>query len=385
MKQLMRHIGNPHQRLKVIHIAGTSGKTSTCYMIRHLLEQAGQKTGLTVSPHITTVTERFQIDGRPIDEQVFLRYCNEFRDLIEDYGAEVSYSALAIALAYWIFCREQVDYAVIESVVGGLYDSTNVADAIDKVCVITAIGTDHVEILGDTIESIARHKAGIIQPGNRAFLIAQKDTIEHEITHYAMRQRSELSIVPVVPDDSLPQMQWGNWSLAQTVYRYISLRDNLPGIAAEQYSSGALPPARCETYQINGRTIILDGAHNPQELSALVGTLREGGIRRATVITAMKAGDDSKVTHSCRELSLLGGDIIVSSFTLGSGNKRILSAAPERLKKLFESYGSTRVSIALSHEQALAQALVSDTTHIVITGSLYLAAQMRPLLVHPTG
>ena len=123
--KLLDKVGNPHQKMRVIHIAGTSGKTSTSYYIAELLGRAGLKVGLTVSPHIISVTERLQINGSPLSDKVFCNYLDEF---IEEIGedSDASYYEFLIVMMLWVFEKEAVDYAVIETGLGGIHDSTNV-------------------------------------------------------------------------------------------------------------------------------------------------------------------------------------------------------------------------------------------------------------------
>ncbi len=163
---LMKLLGDPQDKLKIIHLAGTSGKTSTAYYMSALLQATGKKVGLTVSPHIDTIAERVQIDGLPLPETEFCRELGIFLDIVEFAEAPPSYFELLYAFALWVFERQQVDYAVVETGMGGLYDATNVASRPDKVCVITDIGFDHTHILGKTLPEIAAQKVGIVHDHN---------------------------------------------------------------------------------------------------------------------------------------------------------------------------------------------------------------------------
>jgi len=141
MRLFMERLGNPQNDIPAVHIAGTSGKTSTAYYVRAMLEAHGKKTGLTTSPHITSVAERVQIGGKPLDDATFLSYLNEFLALIARWpDIRPTYFELLTAFAYWVFKQESVDYMVIEVGLGGLLDATNVIDT-EKVCVITPIAS----------------------------------------------------------------------------------------------------------------------------------------------------------------------------------------------------------------------------------------------------
>ena len=159
--RLMAHVGNPHEQLRAIHVAGTNGKGSTCHLIAAALQASGLRVGLFTSPHLISLTERIRINGTPIPETEvadFIEYNKTFLD-----ETQPSFFETMTALAFAWFVREKVDIAVIETGLGGRLDSTNVFTPL--LSVITNIGFDHTEFLGNTLAKIAREKAGIIKPG----------------------------------------------------------------------------------------------------------------------------------------------------------------------------------------------------------------------------
>ena len=174
---LMDFLGHPENELRTIHIAGTSGKTSTSYYISSLLTLAGQNVGLTVSPHIDQISERTQINGQPLDETTFCQQLSIFLDLVDQSKIKPSYFELIYSFSIWLFAKLKVDYAVIETGVGGLYDATNIVDREDKVCVITDIGYDHMQLLGNTLSSIAAQKVGIVHKGNELLMYRQSQEV----------------------------------------------------------------------------------------------------------------------------------------------------------------------------------------------------------------
>ena len=158
--RLMAHVGNPHEHLRAIHVAGTNGKGSTSHLIAAVLQAAGYKVGLFTSPHLISLTERIRINGQPIPEAEVADFIERNRAFLDELQPSFFETMTAMAFAY--FVREQVDIAVVEVGLGGRLDSTNVLTPL--LSVITNIGFDHMEFLGNTLPKIAREKAGIIKP-----------------------------------------------------------------------------------------------------------------------------------------------------------------------------------------------------------------------------
>lgn len=158
--RLMAHVGNPHMQLRAIHVAGTNGKGSTSHLIAAALQAAGYKVGLFTSPHLVSLTERIRINGAPIPEIEVADFIEQNKDFLDTLQPSFFETMTALAFAY--FVREHVDIAVVEVGLGGRLDSTNVLTPI--LSVITNIGLDHTEFLGNTLNKIAGEKAGIIKP-----------------------------------------------------------------------------------------------------------------------------------------------------------------------------------------------------------------------------
>lgn len=159
--RLMAHVGNPHLQLQAIHVAGTNGKGSTSHLIAAALQASGRKVGLFTSPHLVSLTERIRINGVPIPEEVVAAFVTEHKDFLD--ALQPSFFETMTALGFWYFVQQKVDVAVVEVGLGGRLDSTNVLTPV--LSVITNIGLDHTEFLGNTLTQIAREKAGIIKPG----------------------------------------------------------------------------------------------------------------------------------------------------------------------------------------------------------------------------
>ena len=152
-------LGNPHRTIKTIHIAGTNGKGSVSHMLSAILQEAGYKTGLYTSPHLREFRERIRINGTPCDEQFVVDFTSRNQHLIETI--QPSFFEITVAMAFDYFAHHQVDVAVIETGLGGRLDSTNIIQP--DLSIITSIGLDHMNLLGNTLESIAGEKAGIIK------------------------------------------------------------------------------------------------------------------------------------------------------------------------------------------------------------------------------
>lgn len=157
--KISEYLGNPHLKFKTIHVAGTNGKGSTSHYLSAILQSAGYKTGLYTSPHLKDYTERFRINGISIQKANIISFVQEHKDFIEEL--QPSFFELSVGIAFDFFAKEKVDIAVIEVGLGGRLDSTNII--IPELSVITNIGFDHVNILGDTLQKIASEKAGIIK------------------------------------------------------------------------------------------------------------------------------------------------------------------------------------------------------------------------------
>ena len=196
----MELLGDPQRAAPVVHITGTNGKTSTSRMIASLLTATGLRTGLLTSPHLVRVTERIQIDGRPVSDELFVRNWEDIRpyllmvdaELIANDEAPLSFFEALTVLAFAVFADAPVDVMVLEVGMGGEWDSTNVADG--QVAVFTPIAIDHVERLGRTVAEIARTKAGIIKPAASVVTAIQPIEALDELRSAAVQFEAGVSI-----------------------------------------------------------------------------------------------------------------------------------------------------------------------------------------------
>lgn len=381
IQALLKDLGSPQETFKAVHIAGTSGKTSTSYFIRGMLQAAGKRTGLTVSPHITAINERVQIDGQPLPEATFLQYLNTFLPLVEETKLQPTYFELLIAFAYWVFAKEKVDYAVIEVGLGGLLDATNTIQRKDKLCVISDIGLDHTEILGNKITEIAAQKAGIIQPENHVIVQSQDKEVIAVIQKRSASQNASLQLVDAMQTPSiLPVFQRRNFALAKTTFMYLKDRDNLTDLGTSDYEDIAheTPPGRFEIYRINGKTLILDGAHNPQKMEMLVSTYQSKYSQPAAVLANLVSASEEKLVHTLSILQLISSVLIIPEFSAGQDLKSRHSVDLNTFEKLALNTGFTHIEKQADIKKALDILLKQPEDILLITGSLYLVSLSRP-------
>ena len=382
----MGSLGNPQDKLKVVHVAGTSGKTSTSYFVASLLQKAGLHVGLTVSPHVDSLNERVQIDLTPLLEVEFCKALSEFLDIIAKGSIKPSYFEFMIAFAYWEFERRHVDYAVVEVGLGGLLDATNVVTRKDKICVITDIGLDHTEILGDTLGKIATQKAGIIQEGNHVFAYIQGAEVDTVLEHVARDKHAELHEISAPKDGAdfgLPLFQRRNFYLATQAAIYALRVDKQPVLTKSQLRSAALVhiPARMEIVKREGRTIIIDGAHNAQKLQTLFESIHDSfPDQEIAVLAGFVEGDSQRLRGSLQVLAANTKHVLVTSFYSEKDYPKH-SVKPEIVVEYLKSVGDSDCEVETDPRVALTRLFTRPEPLLLITGSFYLLNHIRPILL----
>lgn len=186
--ELCDALGNPQNRFKSIHVAGTNGKGSTSHMLSAVFQTSGYRTGLYTSPHLKQFTERIRVDGQEADKQFVVDFVNKVRPLIE--RIQPSFFEITVAMAFDYFALKNVEVAIIEVGLGGRLDSTNIIQPI--LSVITNIGMDHTDILGDTLDKIASEKAGIIKPNTPIVISERQESIEGIFAEKARENQSPI-------------------------------------------------------------------------------------------------------------------------------------------------------------------------------------------------
>ncbi|MDB5166985.1 MAG: Bifunctional protein FolC [Candidatus Saccharibacteria bacterium] len=379
IKKLMDYLGNPQDQLKVIHVAGTSGKTSTAYYLAALLDAAGYTTGLTVSPHIDEINDRTQINLQPLPEKEYCAEIAEFLDLVDASGLQPSHFEVLVAFSYWEFHKKQVDYAVVEVGLGGLLDGTNVVNRADKVCVITDIGLDHVDVLGDTLDKIAAQKAGIIQTSNTVFINKQPSEIMDVIRETVVKKQAELNVVEQQLNSGLeylPTFQQRNFSLA--VHVITTTIDKTLTDSQIQEAAHAYIPARMEIVSYRGKTLVMDGAHNEQKITALVQAMKQRFPDQSIgLLVSFGQNKQSSVKESFEILRQLGDAVIITTFKKGQDEIR-LSMDIDELAEFAKQAGFTNVTTEPDQLKALNLLEQSNNAIGLIAGSFYLLESYRP-------
>lgn len=381
--ELAELAGNPQNQLRFIHVAGTNGKGSTCAMLEGIYRAAGLRVGLFTSPHLVSFRERFQINRQFISEQDVVRLVNESKPWFEKFPVDhhpTFFEAVTImALRY--FAEQKCDLVIWETGLGGRLDATNIVTPLASV--ITNIGIEHSEWLGDTVEKIAAEKAGIIKPRVPVVTAATAKHGLEVIEATARKKDCSFTAVSAIqthepPLDTINLPLHGphqrlNAALALATVRALS--NQIP-VADSAMSAGLATlnwPGRMHRVQtISGQIILLDGAHNPDGAEALRVALQEEfpNSKPAMIFGVFR---DKDSTSMCRSLAPLAGRILLT---------RVHSERTEDPSKLVAACREANPHATIEVCDSLKDALqkVSAVPFVVIAGSLYLVGEAMELL-----
>ncbi|MET7750657.1 folylpolyglutamate synthase/dihydrofolate synthase family protein [Micromonospora sp. NPDC005367] len=414
IESLLDLLGSPQRAYPSIHLTGTNGKTSTARMIDSLLRAFGLHTGRYTSPHLETVRERISLDGEPVSEERFVATYREvapLAQLVDERSAEpLTYFDMTTALAFATFADAPVDIAVVEVGLGGAEDSTNVLQA--GVAVITPIGLDHTEWLGDTIEDIALHKAGIIYPGATVISAAQEEeaarpilercaevgaTIAREGSEFGVLRRSVavggqvLTLQGLggvyeevfVPLHGAHQAQNAAVALAAVeAFLGAGARRQLDIEAVREGFAAASSPGRLERVR-SAPTILLDGAHNPHGMAATVTALQEE-FAFSKLVAVVGVLDDKDAPALLELLEPVVDQLVVtrnsSPRAMPAQELAALAAevfGPDRVEVAEEMPDAIETAVALAEEDVPGEL---SGVGVLITGSVVTVADARRLL-----
>lgn len=287
---LAKHLGNPEQNLKCIHVAGTNGKGSTSHLLASVLQEAGYKVGLYTSPHLKDYRERIQINGKPISEEYVVNFITDNKVFFE--ANELSFFEMSVGLAFRYFADSKTDINIIEVGMGGRLDSTNIITPL--VSAITNIGLDHTQFLGDTLEAIAFEKAGIIKPNVPVVIGEYVAETKPVFLDKADETNSEIYFASDLIDTTYPSALLGDYQVQnkKTVMQTIKiLQDkNLLNINEENIKNGFLNVIKNTGLQ--GRwqqlgenpKIIADTAHNSHGLKIVLNQLQNEKFEKLHIV-----------------------------------------------------------------------------------------------------
>lgn len=407
MRRLLELMGNPHEKIPVVHVAGTKGKGSTCSMIASMLTASGYSCGLYISPHINDFEERFSVNGQSPSKQQLVDLVNRLMPIIAYMDnlpgrMQPTYFELATALAWQWFVDNRVDIAVLEVGLGGRLDSTNLCRPL--VTIITNVSRDHTHVLGSTVHQIAYEKAGIIKTGVPvisgvdhidALSMVEKTCAERaaplkllgrefKVTNRTVDQIGQVEIDVAVHDSTFQKMpiilrgphQSQNAALALAAMSELRLQ----GWKLEDNNlrKGLLQvawPARVEVISRNP-TVIVDAAHNWESARALIAALDEEPTYRKKILI-FAATKDKDISGILRQLLPAFDTVILTRYV---ENPRGVSIAD--LHSLVEAITTEPVHLTDEPQSAwlLAKKLAGTDDLIVVTGSFFLIAELRPLI-----
>jgi dihydrofolate synthase/folylpolyglutamate synthase len=422
MRALLELLGNPHLPLRVVHIAGSKGKGSTAAMLAAVLQRAGHRIGLFTSPHLCDVRERIQIDGEAISRSELADLMTEVAAAVHELDARrepgtvgVTFFEIVTALGFLHFLRRHVDFAVLEVGLGGRFDATNVC--VPALSIITSISFDHTQQLGNTLARIAFEKAGIIKPGRTVLsgvtAPEARDVIDaicrerhaplrtlgrdfryvYEpglITAAALREpvvrvSTETERWPAMRLRLLGEHQAANAALVVAAVEELRAQGTV--IPAEAVAAGLATvhwPARVEVVQ-SRPLVVLDCAHNLASAQVLLDTLQRSFLEPAH---EPQAGPRRFLIFAGSYDKDLGGMLRVLApyfhhayLTSYGNNPRFVP--PEQLAEMLQHIGPIPYTVCAPAPAAwnLARAAAGDADLICITGSVFLAGELRPLLV----
>ena len=395
MRALLERMGNPERAFKMVHVAGTNGKGSTCSMLERMLRECGMKTGLYTSPYLMRFPERMRVNGVPIDDEALIRITSRVREETEkllEEGVKPTTFELGTAVTLTWFAEQRVDIAVIEVGLGGRIDPTNVI--MPEVCLIAPIGMDHTKVLGDTLVQIAGEKAGIIKEGIPVAVAPQQnDEIMQVFRRVAEEKHAQLlevrrEAIELIRADAkgaefvfrgqkakiclAGEHQAENACLALSGIELLRTRGfELPEDSCLNGLEKAIWPGRLEWLDDQ---LLIDGAHNPHGAKALYAYVKKhlSGKRIVPVIGMMKDKD----VESCVSLY---ADLAKEAVATQVDYPRAMPCA--ELRDLLVSHGVSAVSegtIPAAVERA--RKIAGEDGVVLVCGSLYVVGEVRLLL-----
>ena len=393
-KEMLRRLGNPQDSIKVIHVAGTNGKGSTCAYLASMLSAGGYKTGLFTSPHLVKINDRFRINGEVMSDEDFVISFLKVKEVIdqakEDGYAHPSYFETLFLMGVDYYYRKKVDYLVLETGLGGGKDPTNCVEK-PLACIITSISIDHVQYLGDTIPAIASEKAGIIKPGvpiifdghveDAANVIearaAELNSPSYKLmpNQYELKEQTRNGIKFEFEGTELQIPYIAEYQMMNASLAYFTMKNlqSIHGINDDKLKEGIKNvtwPGRMETI-LPG--VIVDGAHNADGVAQFVKTVHQFRQNNRVVLLFSAVSDkeyDKMIKLICEDIKPHA--VVTTQIT---GERQVTA---EVLAGLFKEYGAENVISVEEVGEALKKALELQQDGMVFcVGSLYLIGEIK--------
>lgn len=397
MRQLLHELDNPQEKLKFVHVAGTNGKGSTNVMTANVLQQAGYKVGLNISPFVTEFRERIQINASYIPKEALIKLVVKAKPIIEKLflqGKTIVQFELVTALALSYFANEKCDIVCLEVGIGGLLDSTNIIEN-KLVTAICSISFDHTEILGNTLQEIARQKGGIIKQNTPVVLYPKLKEVALKEVLCIAKEKSAPVCIPSLENLTIKEETIGHTTIQYHKEQYIipfagvhqvyntmvaieichilqKLGFEISQEAIRKGIENTKFPARSEVIQTEP-TVVLDGSHNLDGIEMLCNWVDKFAFEKKTVIFAMKDDKDSKA--SLLRLQKSFDHLYVSQFSLPFSKK-----AGTLVKEAQDIFPKTEVvlDIAAFYKEFVKQSREKEL--FVFCGSLYFISEIRTQL-----
>ncbi len=404
-KAYLRKLGNPDENMKIIHVAGTNGKGSVCAYLRYILEEAGYTTAVFTSPHLVDIRERFLIKGQMVEKQAFMEAFLRIYNSLDSDGYHPTFFEYLFFMAVLLFEKASVDYCILETGLGGRLDATNSVSR-KELSIITRIGLDHMEYLGDTLEQIAGEKAGIIREGVPVVFVDTKETVtkvfrdrakDLGVKAYSVSKKDYafLSFKNKTIDFSVYTEYYGYVRLSmRTFARYqmenaalavkaIEVLDSEHRISKEQIMQGVATcfwQGRMEEILPD---VFVDGAHNEDGIRAFLETVAEDECKGNRFLL-FGVVQDKNYSHMVEKLLDSGLFRQIAVTHLHSER----SASLKSLEELFEHRNKEQAEYAYtlhdSADKALEELLNRKKTgdRVYVAGSLYLVGEIKESLDH---
>lgn len=370
---LVAELEHPQRCAPAVHIVGTAGKGTFGALLTARLVGAGLRVAWHQSPHVDDIRERFMIDGALVPWPDVIEAAQRVADAADEvernHGRPPSFFAITAALSWELGRRAEVDVFVTEAGIGGRLDATAVLDRADTLTVLTAVGLDHTDVLGSTIEAITREKVAVVAGRHRMVVAPQPSPLVAPI----VREVAALHgcVLSEVDETPAARMDWREAALATADVVGAALAEEHGWVVPSEGLS--VVPGRAEAFPWRGRTIMLDGAHNPMKLAALRQMLSEH--RPALMVVALRSGKD--LDGTTWEIAGFGSPVVVVGFGADHGPR---SWPVEEVVARLHARGTEAVGSAVDALPTAIEARTRPGDHVVVTGSFLHLGDVRRVL-----